>query len=323
MAVDTVSFARLEDETVGVRGDSPVAWVLATEVPNVENVIGSQGDDNITGSDVDDVIEGGEGADALDGGGPAADSIPAGSIGDTLSYKSSDDWVRITLNDTGAATASRGHASGDVATNFENVTGSAYDDNLTGNVNNNILKGLAGDDDIDGAGGNDTIEGGAGADELDGGYTDGGTAGNPNTEVNTLSYAGSNAGVRVNLATASATGGHATGDTIATYEENAPTENDPNNEIDVATFANVTGSMHDDRLTGNHRDNQLEGGAGDDTLRTPSGVVPVMPEIAVLRQSSEVMCLSVVPARICPTATKTWVKRTTWSRTLTLMTHRL
>ena len=40
----------------------------------------------------------------------------------------------------------------------------------------------------------------------------------PNTQANTLSYAGSDAGVTVNLATASASGGHAEGDEIETYE---------------------------------------------------------------------------------------------------------
>ncbi len=268
MAVDTVSFARLEDETVGTTaagGATPVVWELGTSAPNVENVIGSQGNDNINGTDGDNVIEGGEGGDTLNGGGSPATN----PFGDTLSYEGSDDWVRVTLNAAGtAATTSRGHASGDTATNFENVRGSAYDDDLTGNDAANKLWGLAGDDDIDGAGGNDMIEGGAGADELNGGNTPtGGTAGAANEEVNTLSYASSDAGVTANLMTASVTGGHATGDTIETYEESAPLPDDDGNEIDVATFANVIGSMHDDRLTGNHHDNELKGGAGDDTLR--------------------------------------------------------
>ena len=85
--------------------------------------------------------------------------------------------------------------------------------------------------------------------------------------MNRLSYASSDAGVTVNLASASVSGGHATGDTIETYEESAPTSDDAGNEIDVATFRNVTGSMHDDRLTGDHHDNELVGGAGNDTLR--------------------------------------------------------
>ena len=61
---------------------------------------------------------------------------------DTLSYASSDDWVRVSLNDSGTkATASRGHASGDEATGFENITGSAHDDDLTGNGGDNVLMG--------------------------------------------------------------------------------------------------------------------------------------------------------------------------------------
>ena len=257
MAVDTVSFARMEDETVGT---TDTAWALATQAPNVENVIGSQGDDNITGSDGDNVIEGGEGGDTLNGGDGE----------DTLSYESSDDWVRVTLAAAGtAATASRGHASGDTATNFENVRGSAHDDDITGNNAANKLWGGAGDDDLDGAEENDTLEGGAGEDKLDGGWTASTVTGRTteNAEVNTVSYATSDAGVTVNLATSSVSGGHAMGDTIVTYEESAPTGDDPNNEIDVATFRNVTGSMHDDHLTGNHHDNELAGGAGDDTLR--------------------------------------------------------
>ena len=279
--VDTVSFARVEDETIGENASD--RWTLGEEAMGIENVIGTQGDDFIGGDANDNVIEGGEGADNMDGGGPAGDAIPMGSIGDTLSYESSDDWVRVTLNNTVAATASRGHASGDTATNFENIRGSAHDDDLGGNANNNHLWGLAGDDEIEGDGGNDTIEGGAGADELDGGYTPANDAddgagtladddGNRNFETNTLSYASSDAGVTVNLVTASVSGGHAEGDTIATFERLVPTEDDENNEVDVATFANVTGSMHDDRLTGDNNGNHLVGGAGDDVLRAGAGM---------------------------------------------------
>ncbi len=277
--VDTVSYARLEEGITRTLGSDGTGSADATDGTNIlimgiENIIGTQGDDTITGDTGANVIEGGEGGDDLDGG----DGI------DTLSYESSDDWVRVTLNGASAATTSRGHASGDEAENFENLTGSAYDDDLTGDdvAAGNVIKGLAGDDDIEGMGGNDTIEGGAGADELDGGYTpvnaagtDAGTSpaddGNRNFEANTLSYANSDAGVTVNLATASASGGHATGDTIATYEELSPTTEDPDNEVDVATFAHVVGSMYGDRLTGDKQDNHLTGGGGDDTLRSGAG----------------------------------------------------
>ena len=36
--------------------------------------------------------------------------------------------------------------------------------------------------------------------------------------------------------------------------------------VDVATFENITGSMHNDRLTGDHRANTIMGGDGDDTI---------------------------------------------------------
>ena len=260
MAVDTVSYARVvDDDETGVT--ATLGGVAGTiTISNVENIIGTEYDDTLTGDAGNNVIEGGAGRDTLVGG----DGM------DTLSYASSDSWVRVTLVAGAEASVSRGHARGDNATGFENVMGSAYDDELTGDTGANVLTGGGGDDELEGGEGNDTLEGGADADELDGGYTDSdtGTAGNQaNSEMNTLSYASSDAGVTVNLMTASASGGHAQGDTIATYEELAPTEDDEGNEIDVATFTNVTGSKHNDRLTGDHADNHLTGGAGDDTLR--------------------------------------------------------
>ena len=64
MAVDTVSFARLES---GV-GASGAPWALSS-APNVENVIGTSEDDFIDGDAGNNMIEGGDGADDLDGGG--------------------------------------------------------------------------------------------------------------------------------------------------------------------------------------------------------------------------------------------------------------
>ena len=273
MTVDTVSYAGLEDGVTRTLNDPAGSTVagLAT-ITNVENIIGSQGDDVLTGSNQDNVIEGGEGGDALNGS--------DGS--DTLSYESSDDWVRVTLGAAAAdeVTASRGHASGDTATNFENITGSAHDDDLTGNAEANVLKGLAGDDELVGGGGADTVEGGAGADEMDGGVAR--ADDQADDMMDTLSYASSDAGVTVNLATASLSGGHAEGDTIATVETDHDGDEDTDSsdpedgdndddddtpQIDVSTFERVTGSMHDDSITGDYRFNVLNGMGGDDTLR--------------------------------------------------------
>ena len=107
-------------------------------ISNVENIIGSQGVDTLTGDEGDNIIEGGESGDTLKGGG--------GEGKDTLSYASSDDWVRVSL--AGGETASRGHASGDTFSGFVNITGSGHDDDLTGNGEGNVLKGGDGDDDL-------------------------------------------------------------------------------------------------------------------------------------------------------------------------------
>ena len=78
----------------------------------------------------------------------------------------------------------------------------------------------------------------------------------------------------------SASGGHADGDTIVTFEvdhdadettdSDDPTDNDPDDDpdteqIDVSTFEYVTGSMHGDSLAGDHRMPTIfTGGGGDD-----------------------------------------------------------
>ena len=269
MAVDTVSYAMVDNEqdegvtrTLNDPGVASPVVAGDTTILNVENIIGTQFVDTLTGNAGDNVIEGGDLGDTLVGG--------AGN--DTVSYASSDDRVRVELADDGAEfNPTRGHASQDTVSQFENVTGSAHDDELEGNNLANVLKGGAGDDELTGDGGADTVEGGAGADEMDGGVNRSDT----NEPGDTLSYASSDAAVTVNLTAdnISLSGGHATDDIIATIETDHDGDSDrtdgedPTDEVEVSTFENVTGSMHDDRLTGDYRDNQLTGGAGDDTLR--------------------------------------------------------
>ncbi len=196
-------------------------------------LIGYAGDDTIAGGAGDDDIRGGAGADSLDGG-----------LGtDTLQYEDTSAGVTVdlNLNGTGIAQTSAGDASGDIIAGFENLTGSIFGDTLTGDSGRNIIMGLDGDDVINGGGGNDVIRGGAGADVLIGG------AGS-----DVLQYAGSNAGVTVNLTLGAdglqqASGGDAQGDVISEFE-------------------NVYGSSFGDTITGNASRNILYGYAGDDIL---------------------------------------------------------
>ena len=89
--------------------------------------------------------------------------------------------------------------------------------------------GAGGDDDtLIGGEGNDTLIGGAGADSLDGG-----------AGIDTADYSGSESGVTVDLSAGTGTGGDAEGDTLTSIE-------------------NVTGSAHNDTLTGDAGANTLE-----------------------------------------------------------------
>ena len=246
----------------------------------IERVIGTDENDYITGAaGAPEEIEGGDGGDTLIGGDGG---------GDTVSYESSDRRVRVDLGDgsTDDATGSSnsgGHATGDTISGFENIKGSAHGDVLTaissGTAGNagaagetgSTLWGLGGDDTLVGGLGDDTIEGGAGADEMDGGTNADRADTAENAQMNTLSYAGSDAGVTVNLATVTTSGGHAEGDEIETYELTLNEGEDDEEEIDVSTFVNVTGSMHGDYLTGDGFGNHLAGGGGDDSLRGGAG----------------------------------------------------
>jgi Ca2+-binding RTX toxin-like protein len=64
---------------------------------------------------------------------------------------------------------SGGHATGDTIANFENVTGSSFNDTITGSTGNNTLDGGTSNDTLLGSSGNDTLIGGVGKDTLAGG----------------------------------------------------------------------------------------------------------------------------------------------------------
>ena len=121
---------------------------------------------------------------------------------------------------------------------IENASTGGGNDTLTGNSASNTLNGGLGSDTLNGGLGDDTLIGGGGADQLNG------QGGN-----DTASYAGSAAGVTVNLnlATAQVSAGDASGDVL-----NA--------------IANLMGSSQADTLTGNAAVNTLNGGLGDDVL---------------------------------------------------------
>ena len=205
-------------------------------------LFGRDGDDTLVGGVGDDVLFGGAGADVLDGG----EGI------DRPDYLGSDAGVTVNL---AMGTAEGGHAEGDTLAGIEGVIGSNHADHLTGDDGDNQLFGRDGDDTLDGGAGDDVMDAGAGDDELDGGAGDDMLTGGEGADVldggagwDEAAYWNSDAGVSVNLATGTAQGGHAEGDTLTGIER-------------------VTGSRnHADRLTGDEGDNWLRSLDGDDTL---------------------------------------------------------
>jgi Ca2+-binding RTX toxin-like protein len=132
---------------------------------SANTIYGLDGSDRIDAKAGNDLVFGGAGDDVIEGG-AGSDTLWGGDGSDTLEYRSSNAAVVIDIT---ATTAYGGHASGDKFANFENVTGSGYDDSLFGSSSANIIYGLAGSDKLDGRGGNDTIYGDSGSDTINGG----------------------------------------------------------------------------------------------------------------------------------------------------------
>lgn len=119
----------------------------------------------------------------------------------------------------------------------DTLRGLGDNDILIGGEGNDIIEGGNGVDTITGEGGDDSINGGPSADTLDGG-----------AGYDTTSYAGSGAGVTVDLRLPqSASGGWAAGDSLVLFER-------------------ATGSASADSLTGSGLNNILRGNGGDDDL---------------------------------------------------------
>ncbi|MFG6455798.1 beta strand repeat-containing protein [Roseateles sp. BYS96W] len=121
------------------------------------------------------------------------------------------------------------------------IDGGAGNDTILGLVGADRLYGNAGNDKLDGGAASDWLVGGEGADQLIGG-----------TGSDTGSYEGSGAGVDVDLAAHTASGGDADGDTLDGIE-------------------NLSGSGGADTLRGDDGANRLDGGAGNDVLEGRAG----------------------------------------------------
>ncbi len=251
-----------------------------------DTVNGFAGDDVLIGWTGNDILNGGQGADTLIGG-IINLVLNIGTLGisgfDTASYAGSLDAVQVDLSETtdlnlsllgitlaltGVATGHGGDAEGDTLAGITNLIGSAHDDFLGGNSLANTLNGGTGDDVLRGWTGGDVLNGGAG--------------------IDTATYAGSNAGVAIDLATGAAALGHAQGDALVSIENligssfgdsfrgsdgaNRLEGRDGNDVIDAGAGKDVLiGGNGTDLLTGGTGDDTLKGDAGNDVLSGGDG----------------------------------------------------
>ncbi|MGO4129096.1 calcium-binding protein [Inquilinus sp. YAF38] len=208
----------------GFLGDSAGDTLIS-----IENIEGSQGNDILKDSAGDNILNG-NGGDDIFFSGDGNDIFNGGTGFDTLSFYYTTDGVTVDLLQ-GHGTGSL--AEGDTYISIEKVEGTAGRD---------LLIGSNGDDVLNGDRGNDILRGGAGADRLDG--SEGGLSGSSGNDI--ASYYTSAAGVTVNLANGTCSGGDAQGDVLIGIES-------------------VNGSRFNDVLTGNG--GELRGWGGNDILR--------------------------------------------------------
>ena len=213
--------------------------------PYRDTLVGDRGANAIQAAAGDDYLQGGLGDDALDGG-PGTD---------TASWWGTAGMVTANLGN-GLAT---GVAGNDTLVQIENLVGTdGYGDWLTGG---------AGDNRLEGWGGNDTLMGRQGADTLVGGQG-----------FDTASYTAALAGVTVDLAAGTASGGDGA-DTLSGIE--SVLGSDHGDSLAGGTGAEtLDGRNGDDNIAGGRGDDTLIGGSGSDCARYSSAAGSVTVDLA-------------------------------------------
>jgi len=262
--------------------------LIGADVAGSDTLQGSSVANTIYAKDGDDTLYGAGGNDALYGGDNATDTGV-----DTVDYTDAASNIIIDLDTGGGSGTASKDGDGGVDTLFgiENVIGAANgSDTITGDSGVNILDGLGGSDEIHGDAGddiiygrndndklfgdadNDTLYGGASSDTLTGGAgsdklygeedddlliadSTGGDSFDGGSEIDTLDYSATDAGVTLTL----------NGATAANVTR-------VNGAIDeVKNIENVTGSTVIDIISGDGLANILDGNSGADTLDGGAG----------------------------------------------------
>ncbi|MEM9317803.1 MAG: calcium-binding protein [Pseudomonadota bacterium] len=273
---------------------------------------GRAGDDWIDGGDGADVLMDGSGNDTLTGGAGAdyfvmsndgdTDTIADFTVGEDTIDLSGWTFLRNASQITFTATAQGGRiAYGDdvleiISQNAQplteagilidgtfnvtrfpvgnpsqgnDITGTTNAEALVGGPEDNVIEGLAGNDTLRGGAGDDVLAGGLGADLLDGGVGE-----------DTVSFSDATQGLRIDLLSASANTGEASGDVFIDVEHIEGTAFDDNlrgsdlgNRIKAGSGNDlVFGRQGNDTLVGDGGADTLIGGTGGDTIDGGQGI---------------------------------------------------
>ena len=231
-----------------------------------DQLFGGIGDDTLYGGAGADVLWGEAGADSL-WGGDDADTLTGGDGADTLLGELGNDVLN---GDAGADSLSGGDGN-------DRLYGGTENDYLDGGAGADLLAGGDGDDNMVGGTGNDTLVGDLGADTLAAGQG-----------MDWADYSGSTAGVTIDLAAGTASGGHAAGDVLSgvdailgsAYDDVlygfngfSTDPSDPYTNIFYGNAGNdlIDGRGGDDFLYGGDDNDTVFGGAGADLIEGGAG----------------------------------------------------
>ena len=244
-----LSRADVVTEAAGGGTDTVQASIHYSLGANLENlVLTGTANLNGTGNSLNNVITGNAGNNVLNG---------AAGI-DTVSYANATAAVTVNLATTTAQATGFGS---DTLLNFENATGSRFNDRLTGNNLANRLDGGLGNDTLTGAAGNDTYIVESAGDTI----VEAVNAGT-DTVVSAVNWTLGATLENLTLTGTTATVGNGNG------ANNVLTGNGANNTMSAgAGNDTVSGGAGNDSLVGSTGNDTLNGGTGNDTLAGGEG----------------------------------------------------